>query len=97
LRSRIALGQAEGVIAELEEERDVPDLVMVNALAEYAVGDKSEAVQVAEILAGTSPDNATVQVVGGTILHAAGKSEDALALLGKHQGSLEACVNTNDV
>ncbi|KAH0537317.1 hypothetical protein FGG08_005871 [Glutinoglossum americanum] len=90
LRARIALGQAEDVIAELEGESDVPDLVAVGALAEYATGNKSEAVQVAEILAGTSPDNATVQVVGGTILQAEGKSEEALALLGKHQGSLEA-------
>ena len=93
LRARIALGLAEDVIAELEGEDDVPDLIAVKALAEYATGNKSEAIQVAETLAGTSPDNATVQVVGGTILQAEGKSEEALALLGKHQGSLEAYVN----
>ncbi|KAI9767755.1 MAG: hypothetical protein M1840_005436 [Geoglossum simile] len=90
LRSRIALGQAIDVITELEAESHVPDLVVVRSLAQYAVGDKNEAVQVAEIQAGKSPDNATVQVVGGTILHAAGRSEAALELLGKHQGNLEA-------
>jgi coatomer protein complex subunit epsilon len=93
LRARVSLGQAEDVIAELEGEADVPDLKVVKALAEYAIGNKGEAVQVAETLAGTFPDNATVQVVGGTILQAEGKSEEALALLGKHQGNLEAYVN----
>jgi coatomer subunit epsilon len=95
LRSRIALGQAEDVIAELEGESDVPDLVIVGSLAQYAAGNKNEAIRVAETLAGTSSDNSTVQVVGGTILHAAGRSEDALELLGKHQGNLEAYVNSN--
>ncbi|KAH0566522.1 hypothetical protein GP486_000063 [Trichoglossum hirsutum] len=90
LRARISLGQAEDVITELEGEGDVPDLKVVKALAEYAIGNKGEAVQVAEALAETSPDNATVQVVGGTILQAEGKSEEAIALLGKHQGNLEA-------
>ena len=31
-----------------------------------------------------------MQILAGTVLQAAGKSEDALALLSKHQGSLEA-------
>jgi coatomer subunit epsilon len=41
-------------------------------------------------LAESSPENATVQVLGGTVLQAAGRSEEALALLTKHSGSLEA-------
>jgi coatomer protein complex subunit epsilon len=36
------------------------------------------------------PDNATVQVLGGTVLQGLGKSEEALAVLAKHQGNLEA-------
>ena len=31
-----------------------------------------------------------MQLLGGTVLQAAGKTEEALSLLSKHQGSLEA-------
>ena len=90
LRAQVATGQAEEVLADVEGEDEVPDLAAVKALAQYSAGQTSEAVSSIEKLATASPENMTVQVLGGTILQAAGKSEEALALLTKHSGSLEA-------
>lgn len=66
------------------------DLAAVKAFAEYTEGATEEAVKVIEGLVETASDNNTVQVLGATVLQSEGKSEEALALLGKHQGSLEA-------
>jgi len=86
LRAQIALGHAEEVIAEVKGEQDV-ELVAVGALAESAAGNESKAVKIAEKLASESADNNTVQILAGTVLQAAGKSEEALALLSQHQGN----------
>ncbi|KAL2202816.1 hypothetical protein CC79DRAFT_1337472 [Sarocladium strictum] len=84
LRARLALGQAEDVLAEVKGAKE-PDLQAIGALAEYQLGKDS--VSKIESL---PTDNLTVQLVGGTLLQAAGRSEEALALLTQHQGSLEA-------
>ncbi|OJD20661.1 hypothetical protein ACJ73_08004 [Blastomyces percursus] len=89
LRARIALGQTEDVIADVEGE-DVPDLAAVRVLAQQVGGDETEALKGAEELIANHSDNATTQVLVGTVLQAQGKSEDALSLLSKHQGNLEA-------
>ncbi|RDA87742.1 hypothetical protein CP532_1797 [Ophiocordyceps camponoti-leonardi (nom. inval.)] len=89
LRARIALGQADEVLAEVKGESE-PELEAVAALAELALGKTPSAVQRIEKLAAAAADNATVQVLGGTVLQAAGKPEEALALLSQHQSSLEA-------
>lgn len=89
LRSKIVLGQPEEVLAEIERE-DTPDLVAVKTLAQHAAGDTASALHVAQELAEKYSENATVQVLCGTVLHAEGQSEEALALLMKHQGNLEA-------
>jgi coatomer protein complex subunit epsilon len=86
LRARINLGQAEEVIADVQGEQEV-ELAAVGALAEFAAGNESKALKTAEKLASESADNSTVQVLAGTVLQAAGKSEEALALLSQHQGS----------
>jgi len=44
-------------------------------------------VKIAEKLVSESADNNTVQILAGTVLQAAGKSEEALALLSQHQGN----------
>ncbi|KAL2139793.1 hypothetical protein VTI28DRAFT_4678 [Corynascus sepedonium] len=92
LRARVALGQAEDVLAEVQGEaaEGAPELAAVSALAAQALGKADEAVETIEGLAQSAGDNPTVQVLGGTVLQAAGKSEEALALLGRHQGSLDA-------
>jgi coatomer protein complex subunit epsilon len=81
LRARLALGQAEDVLAEVKGAKE-PDLQAIGALAEYQLGKDS--VSKIESL---PTDNLTVQLVGGTLLQAAGRSEEALALLTQHQGS----------
>lgn len=86
LRAQIALGQAEDVVADVQGEQEV-ELVAVGALADLKAGNESKAVKTAEKLAGEAGDNATVQVLAGTVLQAAGKSEEALALLSQHQGN----------
>ncbi|CAP72736.1 uncharacterized protein PODANS_2_1660 [Podospora anserina S mat+] len=89
LRARIALGQAEDALADVTGEKE-PELQAIAALAEQALGNGDKAVGIIEKLAESAADNTTVQVVGGTVLQAAGKSEEALALLSQHQGSLDA-------
>ncbi|PVH89136.1 hypothetical protein DL98DRAFT_647717 [Cadophora sp. DSE1049] len=89
LRAQIALGQAEDVVADVQGEQEV-ELVAVGALADLKAGNESKAVKTAEKLASEAGDNSTVQVLAGTVLQAAGKSEEALALLSQHQGNLEA-------
>ncbi|KAI0134468.1 coatomer epsilon subunit-domain-containing protein [Xylariales sp. AK1849] len=89
LRARIALGQAEDVFADVQGESE-PELAAVSALAQYNLGKTDAAVKAIEDLAGSAGDNAVVQVVGGTVLQAVGKSEEALALLSQHSGNLEA-------
>ena len=75
--------------AELDGE-DTPELAAVKALAQYKTGSAAEATQAISELVAAASDNATVQIIGGIILHLDGKSDDAVALLSKHQGSLEA-------
>ncbi|KAK4217165.1 coatomer subunit epsilon-like protein [Rhypophila decipiens] len=89
LRAQIALGQAEDVVADVQGESE-PALVAVGALAEQALGKPEAAVKTIEQLVESSSEDAIVQVVGGTVLQAAGKSEEALSLLSKHSGNLEA-------
>ncbi|KAI9778181.1 MAG: hypothetical protein M1835_004988 [Candelina submexicana] len=90
LRAQIALGNTNEALADIEGEEDVPDLAAVKAYAQYTAGNTSKALQTVEQLATDAAENATVQVLGGTVLQAEGRSEEALALLSKHQGSLEA-------
>lgn len=88
LRARIALGQADDVAAEVKGEAE-PDLEAIGAFAEYTLGKTDAALKTIEKLVSSAADNVTVQVIGGTVLQAAGKSDEALALLSQHQASRE--------
>ncbi|KAI0455925.1 coatomer epsilon subunit-domain-containing protein [Xylaria acuta] len=90
LRARVALGQAEDVLADVQGETSEPEFAAVAALAQSALGQTEDAVQAIEELAQSAGDNQAVQVLGGIVLQAAGRSDDALALLSKHSGSLDA-------
>ncbi|KAJ5987345.1 coatomer epsilon subunit-domain-containing protein [Penicillium sp. IBT 35674x] len=90
LRAQIALGQAAEVLATVSSEEDTPDLAAVKALAQQVSGKTDAALQLAQDLAENYPDNATVEVLAATVLQAQDLSEEALALLAKHQGNLEA-------
>ncbi|KAF5567714.1 coatomer epsilon subunit [Fusarium phyllophilum] len=89
LRARLALGQAEDVLDDVKGDSQ-PELQALGALAEFNLGKADSAVETIEKLASSPANNTTVQVIGGTVLQAAGKSEEALALLTQHQGSLDA-------
>ena len=78
------------MLSKSSKEGNAPDFAAVKSFAKYSYGNESEAVSEIESLIETESDNATVQLLGGTILQAAGKTEEALSLLSKHQGSLEA-------
>lgn len=88
LRARVALGQADDVIKEISGETDT-EYTAVGALAEFARGNKEEAVKTVQELAESEEarDNGVVQVLGGTVLAAAGNGEEALQLLARHQGN----------
>lgn len=86
LRSQIALGNAQDVLADVKGESE-PELQVLGALAQFTLGKVDAAVQTVEKVASSAGDNATVQVIGGTVLQNAGKSEEALALLSQHSGS----------
>ncbi|KAJ5286205.1 hypothetical protein N7524_001511 [Penicillium chrysogenum] len=90
LRSQIALGQFDESLAEPSIEEDSPDLSAVRALALQSAGKTDAALQLAQELAENYPENNTVQVLAATVLQAQDHSEEALALLSKHQGNLEA-------
>jgi len=89
LRAQIANGKAEDVLTSIEKET-APDFAAVRAFAQYSTGNTSGAVSDIEKLVARQSENATVQLLSGTVLQAAGKTEEALSILSKHQGSLEA-------
>lgn len=78
------------MLSSIKSEGNAPDFAAVEAFAQYSTGSSSEAISQIESLVETESENATVQLLGGTVLQDAGKTEEALNLLGKHQGSLEA-------
>lgn len=92
LRAQIAVGQAEEVLSALEDEDDVPEYCAVKAFTQYTLGNSASALRDVGKLSESASENAVVQVLGAAVLQAEGKTEEALALLTKHQGSLEAYV-----
>ncbi|KAL8759110.1 MAG: hypothetical protein Q9199_000992 [Rusavskia elegans] len=89
LRAQIATGDAQGAISNSQKEKG-PDYTAVKAFAQYSSGDNAGATKQIEQLLESSSENATVQILGGIILQANGRTEEALSLLSKHQGNLEA-------
>ncbi|QDS75919.1 hypothetical protein FKW77_002834 [Venturia effusa] len=90
LRARLALSEYDAILSELKG--NLPDIQAVRIAAEYqkAPGEDSKAVAKAQELAKKEGDNLTVQLLCGSVLADAGLIEEALALLAKHQGSLDA-------
>jgi coatomer protein complex subunit epsilon len=89
-RSKIALGQAKDVSSELASEK-TPDLIAVKLLADQAQG-KDVLSQAKKLAEQYGQENLNVQLLIGIVLEKAGETEEALALLSKHQGSLDAYV-----
>lgn len=86
------MGQAQEALSSLEDEDDVPEFSAVEAFAQYTIGNCSSALRAVEGLVESASENAVVQVLGAAVLQAEEKTEEALALLTKHQGNLEAYV-----
>lgn len=75
--------------SELSGEK-TPELVAVRLLAEYEQGKSGTVDQIRKLAEQHGGDNLVVQLCGGTVLAREGEVEEALALLSKHQGSLDA-------
>ncbi len=90
-RAQIASGQAKTVLDTVSKESQ-PEYAAVKALAYYSIGKVDQAQQEVDRLLEASSEDPIVQVLGGTVLQALGRAEDALGLLSKHQGNLEAFV-----
>lgn len=88
LRASIALGQYDDVLSQTKGKKQ-PELVAAGLLASYLKGDES-AVEKAKSLAEKEGDVLGVQLLAGTVLARAGLVEEALSVLSKHQGSLDA-------
>lgn len=94
-RAQIALCQSSTVLSSLSASAaSSPDLASVRALALYTSGNVTEALSAVESLVDKEGENGTLQVLCGTVLALAERYEDALSLLSKHQGSLEALVTS---
>lgn len=91
-RAQIELGQAAEVLSAVKasSSSSSPDLAAVRVYATFASTQNDASVTEAEQLAEAQGDNLTVQLLCGTVLARAGKQEQALQLLAKHQGSLDA-------
>ena len=92
LRSKIALGQSKDVSAELASEK-TPDLFAVKLLADQEQG-KDVLSQAKKLAEQHGQEKLSVQLLVGIILEKAGETEEALTLLSKHQGSLDAYVSS---
>ncbi|KAF2758322.1 coatomer subunit epsilon [Pseudovirgaria hyperparasitica] len=93
LRAQLALAQYNQVLASTKKDADsAPDIAAIRLLAEYLKNTDAgeDAVAKAQKLTAESGDNLTVQLCAGTILAREGLTEEALAVLGKHDGSLDA-------
>ncbi|OQO06618.1 hypothetical protein B0A48_08404 [Cryoendolithus antarcticus] len=91
-RAQLALGQNSKVLSTISATKasSSPDLAVVRLLALYLNGSEDDAASQAESLAEQHGKNVNVQILAGTVLARAGKQEQALQLLAKHEGSLDA-------
>ncbi|KAF2722495.1 hypothetical protein K431DRAFT_311729 [Polychaeton citri CBS 116435] len=93
-RAQCELGQQSKVASTISDAdaKSSPDLAAVKAYASYlkSPSDDGPAILRAEELSESQGDSLTVQLLCGTVLARAGKADQALALLAKHQGSLDA-------
>ncbi|KAF2422756.1 putative coatomer subunit epsilon [Tothia fuscella] len=92
LRARLAVCEYSEVASKLKGDTSSPDIIAASILAEYlkAPSEDSKAVAKAQSLAAKEGDNLNVQLLCGSVLAHSGAVEEALALLAKHQGSLDA-------
>ena len=90
-RAKCALGQYDEVISSISdsEAKQTPDLAAVRIYASF-LRSPSSSDEVEMLAEQAGEENLTVQLLCGTVLARSGKQEQALQLLQKHQGSLDA-------
>jgi len=95
IRSRLALGQYDQVLSAAKGQSS-PDFKAAAIAADFfkKPSETSPAVDKARKLAESDGGNMNVQILCGTVLARAGDVEPALALLAKHDGSLDAVALT---
>lgn len=71
------------------EAKSSPDLAAVKLLAEADQG-KDVLEETRKLVREQGQENLSVQLLGGTVLARAAEYEEALQVLGLHQGSLDA-------
>lgn len=94
-RAQCALGQYDEVLANISSSspsssNSTPDFDATKIYASYLQSPSDSLADDAAALAESEGDNLTVQLLCGTVLARAGRSEEALRLLSRHQGSLDA-------
>ena len=91
VRARLALAEYDEVLS-IAKGQSSPDMKAAAIAADFfkKPSESSPAVDKAKKLAESDGDNLNVEVLCGTILARIGETEQALALLSKHQGSLDA-------
>ena len=91
-RAQVALGEHDAVLSSQEvRSSSSVDYETVKVLAQYAkTGGDVKAGDAAMSLVQREGDNASVQVCCGTVLAGVGRYQEAVELLGRHQGSLDA-------
>lgn len=90
LRSKLALSQYDEVISDLEGEDDEIDLAAVKAFAVYLRDHSDASIAEMERLGAEKGGNGTVLLLVGTCLAREGRETEALGVLGRHEGSLDA-------
>lgn len=77
------------MISDVDGEDEV-DLLVVKAFATYETSHTDASIAALDSLGKENGDNATVQLLVGAALAREGREKEALTLLGRHQGSLDA-------
>ncbi|KAI5204042.1 hypothetical protein E4T38_04915 [Aureobasidium subglaciale] len=100
-RAQLALKDYSAVASAISssDASSNSSLAAVKAYASYASsGFTSEsAVSTAEALSQSNSDDLTVQLLCGAVLARAGKTDEAVALLSQHQGSLDAVAMSTQI
>jgi coatomer subunit epsilon len=68
----------------------------VKSYAEYRIGKREKALEGLDELIQADGDDDTVQVLGATMLHMEGRTDEALNLLSRHENNLEAYLRRKD-
>ncbi|THY24013.1 hypothetical protein D6D01_05770 [Aureobasidium pullulans] len=100
-RAQLALQDYDSVSSSISSSDASSDhsLAAVKVYASYAASSftSDSAVSQAESLSQSNSDNLSVQLLCGAVLARAGKTDEAIALLSQHQGSLDAVAMSTQI